>query len=202
MATYDYKAMFGNLPDVYLYQQGLNEPVIQIVEPCYYLLAAGFYGERKAATYYEEGETIKTGMVPNAHMQPLNKAAGKKVVAWLEALPTSGASISIDDLTEATIYIAKNPKLGEMTPEQIATATYKIASELKARRDNSMGMILPPMAGDTIETMHQRGRALPPAMLAARFVDRSQLGPGGLAGPEVGDQRLAGARATPAMNRP
>lgn len=197
----DHKTAFARLPEAFVYQPDPTSLPMQIVDPCYYLLAAGFYGERKAAMLYDEGEIITTGMIPNAHMQPLNKAAGARVLAWLEALPMSGASINVEDLTEAAALIARNPKLADMTTEAIAAATQKIAVDLKARRDNKLGMIVPPMAGDTIDTVHQRGRAPAPAMLGARFVDKSQLGPGGLAGPEVGDQRVRGAKAPPAMDR-
>jgi hypothetical protein len=168
---------FNNLPETYAFRQG-DGSIRQVRDPVYNCLAAGFYGLRNDATHYEEGEIIIYDFTPNHHLQPLNAAAGARTMKWLEALPMTGSSINIEDLSEATVMIAKNPKLAEMSPEQISAATLKIAIELKKRRDTTAGMVLPPMSGETIETMHQRAGGKPPAMMATRMLDPTLRGPG------------------------
>jgi hypothetical protein len=154
-----------------------NGGYTQIKDPCYHLLAPGFYGKRNNGTWYDEGEMLIYDGVPNYHLQPLNRAAGVKMQTWLDTLPTSGVSINIDDLSEAATMIANREELGKMSKKQIAEATQKIAVELKKKRDGTSGMTLPPIGGDTIFTAGQ-AQGKPPAMPATRYLDPSLRGPG------------------------
>jgi hypothetical protein len=167
---------FSDLPEAFALRQP-DGSFVQTKQPCFRLLADGFYGPRTEATHYEEGEIVIADMTPNYHMQPLNKAAAKRTMAWLESLPMAGTVLNIEDLTEATLMIAKNPKLAEMTAEEISAATHKLAVELKKRRDGTAGMYLPPMQGETIHTLN-RPAGKPPAMMGARFLDPTIRGPG------------------------
>ena len=167
---------FSDLPEAFSVRQE-NGQYTHIKEPCYNLLADGFYGRRNSATLYHEGETLVYDGVPNYHLQPLNQAAGRKMMAWLDSLPTSGVSINIDDLAEAAQMIAGKPELAKMSKEDISKVTQKIAIDLKKKRDGTSGLVLPPIQGDTIFTAGQQGKK-PPAMAATRYLDPSLNGPG------------------------
>ena len=163
---------FSRLPAVFA-MRGDDGFVEHVEEPAWNLLADGFYGQGVEATLYQEGEIIISSMIPNFHMQPLNRAAGKIMRAWLEALPMQGTTINIDDLSEAATALAGNEKLSEMTPEQIKATTYKLALALKVKRENTAGMVIPPMAGATIESMRNRGASKAP-MMNARMLDQNR----------------------------
>ena len=166
---------FGDLPEAFAIRNPDNT-LLQITKPCYHLLAPGFYGAHNQGTWYDEGEILQTDQTPNYHMQPLNKAAAKAMVKWLDALPTQGVSINIDDLAEAAAMISGNPELAKMSKDEISAATQKIAINLKKKRDNTSGMMLPPMAGPSIHTLGGGQKA--PAMGATRYLDPELRGPG------------------------
>ena len=166
---------FGDLPEAFAIRNPDNT-ILQITKPCYSLLAPGFYGAHNQGTFYDEGEIIQTDQTPNYHMQPLNKAAARKMSDWLDSLPTAGVSINIDDLAEAAVMIANNPELAKMSKDEISQATQKIAVALKKKRDGTSGMVLPPMAGPSIHTVGQGQKA--PPMGATRYLDPELRGPG------------------------
>lgn len=166
---------FGDLPEAFAIRNPDNT-LLQITKPCYSLLTPGFYGTHNQGTFYDEGEIVQTDQTPNYHMQPLNRAAARKMADWLDSLPTSGVSINIDDLAEAAVMIAGNPTLAQMSKDEISAATQKIAITLKKKRDGTVGMILPPMAGQSIHTVGQNQKA--PPMGATRYLDPELRGPG------------------------
>jgi hypothetical protein len=168
-------AAFGDLPEVFIHRND-DGTIEQVKEPCYNLLAPGFYGIGQDGTFYDEGEIIRTNACPNYHMQPLNQAAGKKIVAWLESLPTTNVMINIEDMVEASQMLAKDPRITTMTTEEVQSAAIKLAMALKSKREGNGGLSLPPVNGPTL--FSRAGASKAPPMLATRFVDPAMRGPG------------------------
>lgn len=168
--------MFDDLPQTFAMREG--GAIRHVKDPVYNLLADGYYQD----TLFVEGEIIITHMCPNAHMQPLNVAAGENVKKWLATLPQDRIVINIEDLAEAAAVVASDKAItAEMTPEQVGEYTRKVAMRLKAKRDTAGGMILPPMAGDSIFTINQ-GKSSAPAMPYTRFKEATPGGPGAHSG--------------------
>lgn len=188
---------FGELPAVYQHYMPDNS-VSQISQPCYLLLADCFFDN----TFWQEGEKIVTNECPNYQMQPLNKAAGQKIDKWLLSLPTHGIVINIDDQVEAAHMLRNHPDIKNMSHEDASAAYLKLALGLKKKRDASLGMALPPLAGGTWGT--QRSNA--PAMTHARFTDPSRRGPGQIGEqavlhqPQRQAEKVARASGRPAMS--
>lgn len=168
---------FSHLPKAFAMRTS-DGFVEQVTEPAWQLLADGFYGTGVEATLFLEGEIIVASMTPNFHMEPLNAAAGELMRNWLDKLPMQGTAINIEDLSEAAAAIQKHDKIAEMTPKEIEAATYKIAVALKRKRDHAQqGLVLPPIAGPTIESVRsQRGMSRPAPLMNARMIDQNRQG--------------------------
>lgn len=180
---------YGDLPEVY-FQQGPDGQQIQVRKPCYRLLTEHFLDSAHfGGTLYQEGEVIITEGVPTFHMQPLNRAAGERIHAWVSQLPFGDKSINIDDALEAVQMLAKNPDFDKMSQELRASTLANFAARLKDKRNMALGMTLPPMAGPTFGTRVSSA----PAMTAARFTDPNRRGPGQVGETNVLHQPASGA---------
>ena len=113
---------FGDLPVVFAIRNG-DGSIVQEKAACYQCTADGFYGRGMTGTYYQEGDVIVAEFVPNEHMQPLNRAAAFKHIAWKESLPDNRAPIDISDLTEAAQMLGKNPQASlDLPPDRLEPA--------------------------------------------------------------------------------
>lgn len=192
------QSVFGDLPDTFDIRNA-DGTISRVKEPCYNLLEPGFYGD----TWYDEGEVVLLTICPNHGMQPLNRAAGERFAKWLRALPAEGARITVEDMTQAALMLAKDPKFGDMADRERALAVQRLAITLRDKRDEQLngGTFVPP----------QIGRAAPrssaPAMPNMRFTDPSMRGPGGSPGQSilhnpVHGNTAASQRVTPALGVP
>lgn len=193
---------FAHLPQAFAMRG--PDGVEQVREPAWHLLADGFYGQGVEGTLFLEGEIIIANMTPNFHLEPLNQAAGEIMRNWLESLPMKGTAIDIADLAEAAAAITKHAKVEDMTPQEIEAATYKLAVELKRKRDHAQqGLVVPPIAGASFESVRSARRMAqaPSPLMNARMVDQSRSGRIGQdvrRGPET-QRRVASAAI---MNQP
>lgn len=165
--------IFAQHPDTFA-MRNEDGSIIQESEPCYVCRADGFYGTGMQGTQYAEGSIIVSNMVPNEHLEPLNRAAALNYVRWLERLPEHRAPIDVGDMSEAAHMLAKDPKWLELTPPQAQSAVIKLAVELKLRRDGREARELPPIGHNFIRTS---GKAAPP-ILGAKMSDMGQRLPG------------------------
>lgn len=128
--------MNGQLPEIF-YLDGVG-----VKEPCYKLIAP----IQADDTYWNEGEIIATDMIPNEAMQPLNRAAGEKVDAWLRSLPANG-NIKPEDYMAAALQL--RPKVGEeeMPHEAWIAAVRQLALEMRAKAEGKPVEELRPKIG-------------------------------------------------------
>lgn len=192
----DFSNPYAHLPVAFSYRSPEGE-VVQVTDPCYRLLTDGFYGKKAAASLFQEGEIIfDKDIVPNHQLEPLNRAAGERVIQWLETLPLDGIPISIGDLSEAAHMLRPREGMAEMNATDWGRAVQKLALELKAKREGRQNLHIPP-----INTGRVNSKA--PGMLATRYTDPSLRGPGDIGNrpaihePARTEQPLQ--RATPAM---
>jgi hypothetical protein len=147
---------FDNLPDVYVSDSGDN-----ISTPVWRLLAPGFYGD----TYWLDGEILAMDIAPNHHLEPLNKAAGVRMVQWLNSLPLQSASLRDEDLIEASFMLRPREGVPEMTHQQFSHAIIKLALELKAKREGGQ-LRMPELQG-----VRPASKSSAPPMPNAHFSD-------------------------------
>jgi hypothetical protein len=193
-------AAFGDLPETFVHRNG-DGTISQIKDPCYNLLSPGFYGD----TWYDEGEVIATFVCPNHEMQPLNRAAARRMMKWLDSLPAEKAPITIEDMTEAAFMLAKDPEYGARSHQERCLAAQKLAVELKARRDRVLngGVELPNLPGTALRA----AKSSAPAMPNIKIADANVRGPGASGQTILHDpSRRGGApgasRVTPALGLP
>lgn len=189
---------FADVPETFA-MRGEGGFIQQIREPCYNLLADGFYGD----TLYEEGEIITTGICPNDHMQPLNRAAAVNILKWRKSLPKSNVTLSIEDTVEAANRLRDDPRTKDMNHDQFSELAYKLAMEIKTRRDGAQAELYLPAIGG--QAVRQAGAGKAPPMPNTRFTDPSHTRPGQLSaatGAVLHEPKLTGGnvqRAKPAM---
>ena len=63
---------FSHMEKTFSMQDPATGEILQEQDPCYQLLADGFYGQGMHATFFMEGATIVIHSPPNQHMKPLN----------------------------------------------------------------------------------------------------------------------------------
>lgn len=150
--------------------------ILQEQEPCYQLLADGFYGQGMHATFFQEGATIVIHSAPNQHMKPLNRAAAINYAKWMESLPVNQTFIDIGDMSEAAAVLAKDPRVKEMSPTQAQRATILVAEGLRLKREGKNAMDL--RAGDISRNFAPSSGGNKAPLLNAKMSDLSQLSPG------------------------
>lgn len=148
--------------------------IIQEKAACYRCAADGFYGLGTSGTWWMEGAIIVTDIVPNIHMQPLNRAAGLLFAQWQKRLPTNRVAFDMGDMAEASQMLAKNPKVQELNPVEYQAALIKMCEELKLRREGKDARSLPGIGHNF--TPQSGGKA--PPILGAKMSDMTQRGPG------------------------
>jgi hypothetical protein len=169
--------------------------VLREKEPCYELLADGFYGQGLHGTWYQEGATIVMHGFPNLHMKPLNRAAALNYCKWQESLPQNKVTLDIADMSEAAVILAKDPRVQQMTPAQAQLATIKVAEGLKLKREGKNAMDL--RTSDINRNFAPQSGGKAPPVLGAKMSDMSQVGPGmtrsiaSITGPGAGVRRAA-----------
>lgn len=168
-------AQFGlsELPDVFALRTD-EGAIIQERAACYVCNADGFYGKGTHGTWYPEGSIIVTDVVPNLHMEPLNRAAAVRHARWQRSLPNNKAPIDIGDMSEAAQMLAKNPQALALDPLGWQEAVTKLASEIKLKREGRDARDLPGMGHNF--TPQSGGKA--PPILGAKMSDLTQRGPG------------------------
>lgn len=170
------KYEFGELDVTFAMRDHATNEILREKEPCYELLADGFYGRGLHGTWFQEGATIVTYDVPNQHMRPLNRAAGIAFAKWMESLPQNKVVIEIGDMAEAAVILSKDSRVEQMTPSQAQLATIKVAEGLKLKREGKNAMDLR-IDGINRNFAPQSGGKAPP-MVGAKTSDMSQIGPG------------------------
>lgn len=179
-----------DLPEFYLTEDGAR-----VREPVYRLLADCFLGAPgKPPGLWEAGCEIQHDLVPNEHMQPLNRAAGEAVERWQAALPIVAGRFTEEEIGEAAALMA--PKEGEQVlPHALWWAgVLKLAAELKIKK---AGMRVP---APTPQHVAPLNRTVPP-MTAGEYKDaphRDQAATGIKAHPQAA-RRLKPAQQPPAM---
>lgn len=168
------KYEFNDLEVVFAMRDAGGE-IIREREPCYELLAEGFYGNGLHGTWYQEGATIVFGSTPNEQMRPLNRAAGINYANWLESLPQNRTYIDIGDMSEAAVILAKDPRVAQMSQAQAQRVTIAVAEGLKLKRDPHARDL---RAGDINRNFAPSSGGKSPPMLGAKMSDLSQIGPG------------------------
>jgi hypothetical protein len=168
-----------NLPEAYALRAE-NGGIIQIQEPCYALLAPCFLGKGMNATYYDEGEAVKTADCPNYHMQPLNRAAGQRYEKWLETQAVEhGVRVSVEDLVQAAATLSSTrsaEEIAKLDSETWTKAVHKLAVLIgKKRNDQLYGDLrVPDMANPTSRVAQSKS----PPMAGLHYVDPALRAPG------------------------
>lgn len=178
-----------HLPETFSMRDG--DSIIQEREPCYICRADGFYGRGTAGTWYAEGSIIVTDIVPNDHLEPLNRAAAIKYVNWLSKLPNNRAPIDVGDMAEAATMLAKDPQVLALSSHDFQKAVIKLSEELKLRREGKNARDLPGIAHNFAP---QSGRTNAPPILGAKMAELSQRGPGFTNAQPASTTQNAGAR--------
>jgi len=164
---------YENLPECFAMQQD-DRSIVQEREPTYYIASDCFLGIGREATLYEESAIVVTSVVPNEHMQPLNRAAAIAVVRMLERLPASAAPIDIGDMAEAAQLLGSDPEVLKLNRIEWQRAVVRMASELKLRREGREAREIPPIGHN-----FTRGpRTAAPPLLNAKLAEMSQRLPG------------------------
>jgi hypothetical protein len=188
-----------NLPHAYGFRAE-NGAIIQIQESCYQLLAPCFLGNGVNATFYDEGEVVKTTACPNHHMQPLNKAAGERYERWLETqVVDHGVRVSVEDLVQAAATLASTKsaeEIAKLDSESWTKAVHKLAVLIGKKRNEQLygGLRLPDMADPATRV----GQTKSPPMAGLHYVDPALRGPAQV-GPR--ENLFAGSRPEPTTSR-
>lgn len=162
-----------HLPETFAMRDG-DGGVIQERDACYLCRADGFYGRGTHGTHYVEGSIIVTDVVPNQHMEPLNRAAAIKTAQWLDRLPKHQVPVDMGDISEAMTMLAARPDFLTMTPEERSEAAMKFAVRLKMKREGKDARDLPAIAHNFAPV--SGGNA--PPILGAKMSDMAQRRPG------------------------
>jgi hypothetical protein len=174
-----------NLPETHAFR-GDNGMIAQIREPCYHLLSPCFLGRGTLATFFDEGETVRTFECPNHHMQPLNRAAGERYSRWLETQAVEhGVKVSIEDLTQAAMTLSSTKsaeEISKLDAETWTKAVHKLAVLISQKRNDQLygGLRIPDLANPTSRV----GASKAPPMAGLHYTDPSlrspaQVGPQG-----------------------
>lgn len=191
---------FSDLPEQFAMRDPGDGGLIQEREPCYLCRADGFYGVGVHGTFYAEGSIIVTGIVPNEHLEPLNRAAGLNFAKWRHRLPNNRAPIDVADMSEAAHMLAKDPRVTELSPDDYQAAVVKLAVAIKLKREGKDARDLPAM-GHNFTSASGGTKSAP--ILGARMSDMTQrtgsntpvhVAPGSKAG-----VRLAQPASAPAL---
>lgn len=164
---------FDHLPAVFAMRDD-NGQVVQEKEPCYQCTSPGFYGSHRSGTWYDEGSILVTHDTPNIHLQPLNRAAALKFAKWQDALPGQRTPISIEDMTEAAMMLAKDPRVQALGPLDAQKSVISLAEGLKIKREGKDARNIPAMGHNFVP---QSGGSAAP-LLGAKMSDLGQRGPG------------------------
>lgn len=167
---------FDDLEVVFAMRDPATNEILREKEPCYELLAEGFYGQGLHGTWYQEGATLVMDGQPNQHMRPLNRAAGVNYAKWMESLPENRTFIDIGDMAEAAQILSKDPRMHQMSPAQAQRTTIMVAEGLKLKREGKEAKDL--RAGDISRNFAPQSGGNKPPMLGAKMSDMSQTGPG------------------------
>lgn len=183
----------GTLPSHFPFRQE-DGSIIQVAEPCYNLLSAGYYSE----TYFAEGEIIVTEIVPNYTMQPLNRAAEKAMNEWLNSLPEQGVMITMEDTVEASHMLRNDPRVKDLSHDDFSKAVQRVAMALKRKREEKGGLSMPALTSHTMRVTNTKAAPMP----NMRYTDPTQRSPGQTgSGPVLHQPQRGGAttRRMPAM---
>lgn len=167
---------FSHMEKTFSMQDPATGEILQEQDPCYQLLADGFYGQGMHATFFMEGATIVIHSPPNQHMKPLNRAAAINYCKWMESLPVNQTYIDIGDMAEAAAVLAKDPRVKEMSPTQAQRATILVAEGLRLKREGKTAMDL--RAGDISRNFAPSSGGNKAPLLNAKMSDLSQMSPG------------------------
>lgn len=164
---------FARLPETFAMRT--EEGIVQESEPCYLCRADCFLGSGMQGTCYTEGSIVVTLAPPNIQMEPLNRAAALKFVAWQSRLPNHKYALDIGDMSEAAQVLGKNPEVLKLDSIQWQEAVTQLAIKLKQKREGAEARDLPPI-GHNFTQMSPNRQA--PPILGAKMSAQSQRLPG------------------------
>lgn len=148
----------GELPEAYTGDDGRP-----ITNPVWRASALLYLGD----TLWQEGDIVIANIVPNAQMEPLNRAAQALHERWLQSLPVQGMNLQQVDIMEAADLLRSES--GKLTTEQFQQALIKLAVSIKAKRE---GLGTPTLPMQPVFMAGARGDAPP--------IANARVGAGGL----------------------
>lgn len=123
----------NNLPEYFeIDRQRIAQPAYEALMPCQIIMTAenGVTGP----TRVEAGEIFVTEATPCHQWLPLNRAAGERLRAWLEALPQQGHNLTVEEIMEAAYIMRPREGETEIPHEQWFPAVLKLAAAKKDKK--------------------------------------------------------------------
>lgn len=148
---------FADLPEAFTPRDPITGRIdgTPVREPVWLITEDTARGKHRNLTLYSEGSEIIDHETPNRAMQPLNRAAGRRLIAWRESLPLDGALIAIDDLLEAATKLGGDVKFEALSKEDKAKIIGKLAAATKKKRFEDGIMELPPISNNFGRPAHR-----------------------------------------------
>ena len=126
--------MNEHLPEAYRTEdnQMVTAPTYETAAQCYMVMTSAETGET-GPTLIEPGEVFSSNDTPNQAWIPLNRAAGERIEAWLDSLPTDGQNIPQEIITQAAYQMRPREGEPEIPTAQWWPAVLKLASAMADR---------------------------------------------------------------------
>jgi hypothetical protein len=160
---------FEGIGEVYFLQT--SEGTVQERAPTYEVMAPGFYGTGRLATYYEETSII-VGETPNDHLWPRNRAGAIEWLKWQASLPHDSAPIDREDYAEAAQMLAADA--AKMNKFEWNEAVSKLAQAIKLKRLGGYSPSIPRYGHNFVRT----GKTQAPPILGAKIAEMGERLPG------------------------
>lgn len=160
----------NDLPEAYVIEgHVVTAPTYITIGQCQMLMQSPENG-LVGPTLVEPGEILTTEMVPNQHLQPLNRAAGERYETWLASLPQDGAGLTQAEITEAAYMMRPREGEKEIPHDQWWGAVMKAAWAIKEKRSRNVPRVAP-------AHMHRPGQNLPVMPFAAQHAYQGAVDP-------------------------
>ena len=129
--------MYEDLPEHFIDEEGnrIARPVYRMLTQCQVIMASPETGQ-VGPTLQEPGTVLVLDATPAHQWQPLNRAAGDKMEAWVKSLPLDGKNISQEHINEAAYTLRPREGDPEFPMEAWWPAVRRLAASLadKGRR--------------------------------------------------------------------
>ena len=123
--------MNDDLPEFFIDDEGnrISRPVYRMLSQCQVIMASPETGQ-VGPTLQEPGTVLVLDAIPCHQWQPLNKAAGERMDAWLKSLPLDGKNISQEHINEAAYTLRPREGDPEFPMEAWWPAVLRLAASL------------------------------------------------------------------------